>query len=78
MKAEKAITQKKDGKQWITTYETEHAETIHNNLMHELIAKYLHHAGYIRRITDKTNYDGTREITVYYDNNYKTVYTVKE
>lgn len=51
--------------------------TIHESLAHDLIAKKLHNASYIKSIKDRCNYDGTRTITVTYDNGCRRVYKIK-
>ena len=58
-------------------YRTEDVNEVHERLMHDLIAKKLHGCTYITRITDRSNYDGTRTIEVYYDNCTKCVYIVE-
>ena len=52
------------------------AETVYKELSHDMLAKYIAKATYIKRITDKSNYNGTREIVVLYDNGVKRIYTV--
>ena len=52
------------------------AETVYKELSNDMWAKYIAKATYIKRITDKSNYNVTREITVLYDNGVKRVYTV--
>lgn len=51
-------------------------ELVYKELCHDLWAKHICKATYIKRITDRNNYDGTRTITVLYDNAVKRVYTV--
>lgn len=67
----------KQGRNYITEMTVTEPVDIYNSLMHDLIAKKLHNASYIRSITDKPNYDGTRTITVAYDNACRRVYRVK-
>lgn len=50
---------------------------IYKRLSHELIAKKIHKCAYIKKISDKCNYDGTRNITVFHDNGVKDVYTIE-
>lgn len=50
---------------------------IYTSLASDLLAKKVHKCTYITRITDRSNYDGTRTIVVYYDNGTKSVYIVK-
>ena len=62
----KRMVQTKQGKKWITTWETDNDETIYKCLYSDLMARYMHKAPYIKRVTDVNNYDGTRTVTVYY------------
>lgn len=67
----------KEGRTYKQTYkETDPAE-VNKALMHDLINKKLHGCKYITSIKDRCNYDGTRTITVYYDNGVKNEYTVE-
>lgn len=50
---------------------------IYKSLASDLLAKKVHKCTYINRICDRSNYDGTRTITVYYDNGTKSVYIVE-
>lgn len=63
------------------TYETETVITdvarIYEDLAKELIAKKLHNCTWITRVNDVPNYDGTRTITITYNNGYRSRYTVK-
>ena len=52
-------------------------EEIYHSLMHDMIAKKLHQCTYIKSIKDRSNYDGTRTITVTYDNSVRRVYVIK-
>lgn len=49
---------------------------VYKELSHDLWAKHVAKVTYIKRITDRNNYNGTREITVLYDNGVKRIYTV--
>ena len=77
MKQIQRVAQKKDGKNWVNTYTDTDEARVYEDLCRDLIHKKLHGASYIRRITDDTNWDGTRNITVTYDNGCRSVYTVK-
>lgn len=66
----------KTGKEYKTTAIWRDGETVYKELSHDLWAKHIAKATYIKRITDRNNYDGTREIVVYYDNGVKRIYTV--
>ena len=65
-----------NGKYHVTFTETD-PNCVHESLMKDLIAKKLHKCSYIRSIKDVPNYDGTRNIVVYYDNGFRNTYTVK-
>lgn len=68
--------QTKVGRHYIETFLCLDQFAVQEALMKDLIAKKLHGCSYIRAIFDRNNYDGTRDITVYYDNNTRRVYTV--
>lgn len=77
MREIKQIVEKKVGRAYeVQTVITDKA-TIHESLMKELIAKKLHQCRWIKSIRDSCNYDGTRDITVTYDNGFRSVYTVE-
>lgn len=69
------IMVKVDGK-YSTSAIWRDSELVYKELTHDLWAKHIAHAAYIRRITDRSNYDGTRHIEVLYDNGVKRIYTV--
>ena len=50
--------------------------TVYKALAEDLQAKYIMHCTYITRIAQRPNYDGTRNITVYFDNGVKHEFTV--
>ena len=77
MKEIKKTTYVKNGYKWVESHTTTDTLTIYDNLSRDLIAKKLHNCAYIKRISDQPNYDGTRTITVYYDNNVKNVYVIE-
>lgn len=68
----------KDGNKWNERHTTEDPATVYESLSRVLRAKYIHRAAWVKRITDTTNYDGTRTITAYYDNGCKSVFTVRD
>lgn len=77
MKNVSMIVELKKGRVWTAT-RTETDETeIYKSLSHDLIAKKIHGASYIVRIKDVCNYDGTRTITVTYNNDVRRVYTIE-
>jgi len=67
----------KYGKWKVERIETDKTE-IYRSLATDLLHKKLHKCTYIRSITDTCNYDGTRTVTTYYDNNVKRVYVVED
>lgn len=77
MKQIQRLAQRKDGRNWVDTYTDTNEASVYEDLARDLIHKKLHGASYIRRITDTCNYDGTRDITVYYMENFRSIYTVK-
>lgn len=78
MKEIKRIAYKKEGNNWKETFVETDQGRIYKSLAYDLRAKYIHKSSYITRIKDVPNYDGTRNITVYYDNGIKSVYTVEQ
>lgn len=73
----KRVMEVKENGKYTPTYETTDKTDVLEWLTSDLIGKYMHKATYIKRIQDKPNYDGTRTITVYYNNNSRSIYTVK-
>lgn len=59
------------------TFTERNVSSVYERLAHDLIAKKMHKCLYIRRITERNLYTGYREITVYEDNGFKAVYTIK-
>ena len=74
---ESCTIEARNGREWVQTYRTENPENVQRRLCHDLVAKKLHHAEYVKRITDKTNYDGTRTIRVLYNNGTRATYRIK-
>ena len=74
---EKCVVTVKDGKTILARNEITASAAIHERLNHDLIAKYLHKVPYIKSITDRNNFNGTRHIAVTYDNGVKADYTIK-
>lgn len=67
---------KKEGNAWKETYKETNKTIIYEQIARALHAKYIAKAPYIKRLIDYSNYDGTRTITIYYDNNIKDVFIV--
>ena len=68
----------KNGKTWTATYIETDTAAIYKSLNKDLRNRFIHRAAYVTRVTDYCNHDGTRTITVYYNNNVKSVYIVKD
>lgn len=77
MKEIRRIAEVKEGKAWRQTYVTTDEKEVYESLARDLVAKKLHKATYIKSVKDVSNYDGTRDITVTYDNGVRSVYTIK-
>lgn len=58
-------TYKKVNGKWTATYTEENPERAKECLMRDLFNHYINKCSYIKRITDRCNYNGTRTITVY-------------
>ena len=69
-------TEKRVGRKWEATYTNTDPASTYRSLAVEMFAKYRDRATWVKRITDRTNYDGTRTVEVYYDNGFRTVYRV--
>lgn len=61
----------KRGNKWECDYTKADVFTVYKALAEDLQAKYVMHCKYITRIIQRPNYDGTRNITVYFDNGVK-------
>ena len=75
------IYQKKIDGKWTTTWECENDAQVYADLTHELIAKKLEHCTYIRSITRKQNYNGTKTITISYTSECgggRRIYTIED
>ena len=77
MKSEKMTIQIKEGRSWTTTNIISDPVEVYRSLSHDMIAKKLHACSYIKRIEDRSNYDGTRTIKVTYDNSVRRVYVIE-
>lgn len=67
----------KTGNKYSTSAIWRDSELIYKELSHDLWAKHICKVDYIKRITDRSNYNGTRTIEVLYDNGVKRIYTVE-
>lgn len=71
----KMVVQKKNGKEWMDVRTIEDSGYITMTLCRELISKYVEKSSWIKRVTEELIPDG-KEITVTYDNGYRTIYTI--
>lgn len=67
----------KAGNKYSTSAIWHDSELVYKELCHDIWAKHIAKATYIKRITDRNNYNGTRTIEVLYDNGVKRIYTVE-
>ena len=67
----------KNGRNWELLSYDNTAETVHKELLDNIVAKKMHGCSYIRSIKETCNYDGTRTFTVYFSNDVKAVYIVE-
>lgn len=77
MREIKRVVYNKDNSKWREVMTVTNKEDIYKSLATDIIAKKIHKCLWIKSIRDVSNYDGTRNITVYYDNECKCVYTVE-
>ena len=77
MRKEMMMFQLKKGNIYTDSVFCDDVHMVHEYLMHDLIAKKLNCCSYIKSIRRVSNYDGTQNITVTYDNNCRRIYTVK-
>lgn len=73
----KRVVYSKVNNKWCETITVTDEQAIYKALATDIIAKKIHKCLWIKSIRDYSNYDGTRTITVYYDSNCKSVYTVE-
>lgn len=66
----------KNGAKWENHYTKDDVFTVYKALAEDLQAKYVLKCTYITRVVQRPNYDGTRDITVYYNNGIKHEFTV--
>ena len=77
MREMQRLVEQKVNNAWVETFRETDENKIWESLAKDLIAKKLHKATWIKSVRDSSNYDGTRDITVYYDNGVRSIYTVK-
>lgn len=71
----KTVEIKVNGK-YDKTYTETNERDIYTSLANDLIARYVTKARYVKRVIRKPRYDGTDEITVYYENGIRSIYIV--
>ncbi len=77
MKEMKRLVETKRNGKWEVSFTETDKNKIWESLAKDLISKKIHKATWIKSIRDNSNYDGTRDITVTYDNNVRSIYTVE-
>lgn len=77
MKEMRRLVETKRNGKWEVSLTVTDKNEIWESLAKDLIAKKIHKATWIKSIRDNSNYDGTRNITVTYDNNVRSIYTVQ-
>ena len=77
MREIKRVVEVKNGSKWEVSHTTTNELTIYKDLASAMISKKLHQCTYIKSIKDVCNYDGTRNITIYYDNGVRSTYTIE-
>lgn len=76
MREIKRVIEIKEGKKWIETYATGDPVAVYEALSSDLIAKKINACTYITGIKRTQNYNGTITITVNYNNDTRSVYTI--
>ena len=71
----KRVAQKKQGRAWVDTYTDNIPSSVYESLAHDLVAKKINNAPYIKNIRRTQHYTHS-EIIVTYDNNVRSVYTL--
>lgn len=66
----------KIGRTWVLKAEHTEKERVLEQLTSVLRARYFNGAAWVKRLTQRNNYDGTYDITAIYDNGYKSVFTI--
>jgi hypothetical protein len=77
MKEINKIVEIKNGRKWETERVITEESEVYKSLAHDLIAKKIHACTYIKSIKRICNYDGTQTITVTYNNDCRSIYTVE-
>lgn len=77
MKEINLIIEIKNGKKWVQDTVITDETLVYKYLTNDLISKKLNCCTYIKTIKRVPNYDGTQTITVTFNNDTRSVYTVK-
>jgi hypothetical protein len=70
--------QVKTGRVYNTNRVVTDPSEIYEKLAKDLLHKKIHKCTYISKISERSNYDGTRTITVTYDNGVRTIYVIND
>jgi len=76
MKTISRVFEVRDGRKWRETYRTEDQAKVYEDLANELLNLKIFKSPVYRRLEQHSNYDGTRQITIYQDHG-RSVYTVR-
>lgn len=66
----------KIGRKWVFKSESTDKGRVLEQLTSVLRARYFNGASWVKRLTQRNNYDGTYDITAIYDNGYKSIFTI--
>lgn len=77
MKQIQKVTEVKKGSKWEVHHTSTDEKTVYEDLAKALVSKKLHKCLYIKSIKDRCNYDGTRTITVNYDNGVRCIFNIE-
>ena len=66
----------KIGRKWVAVGTRTEKERVLEQLTSVLRARHFNGAAWVKRLTQRNNYDGTYDITAIYDNGYKSVFTI--
>lgn len=77
MKEINLIIEIKNGKKWVQDTVITDETLVYKYLANDLISKKLNGCNYIKTIKRVPNYDGTQTITVTFNNDTRSIYTVK-
>lgn len=73
----KKYTEKYEKGKWVVTCETDEKERIYKDLSYDLLVSKVWKGSGVKKLVDKTNYDGTRTIYVFYGNGFRSKYIVE-